>query len=665
MIHPQSYLQVIRRNKFEFLSLMATIILASTAIGVQRTLLAVYATELAENLDRFILLSAAITLSVYGMAKAIGNYLGGNLSDSKGRRLLLRIGLMTLVVGSLAILFATNLGMFLVANMIIGVGMGMFLASSTVMFADLVSSKYRARSISLMELSVYTGTSLGSILAGIFSRFGYLYSFAIAFVLVTVSIMIGFFVKETIGMGKKRRKKSVKKRMGKIGRLQTFWQGNLDGIIIDTPDLEDLFYTIREDPETETKGKLTLSQFVHPSILFTFSTGLISRISDTAVIIVLPLLIISRGFTTLQLGLITSMFTIMWAVGMFFSGLISDQVGRKIPVVIGLITEFCGLAMLLLPVLSGQLPIMLLGVMIAGFGRGTYYALPASIISDQVNQELRGKILGIYRFTLDFGYVIGSLLLVLLVEPVLAGSANTVTSVFEASLIVVIFLILVQAVLVTLMLKDPKPRFRQLDRVDKHMLQVQRSMSLLCQSVVEYASDNRHRSKLLMDQAKIVEQKADSTLEQIIQYTYAGSIHAVDAPEILGFSQKMDKALGHTLRGLRQLHLVNDTLPESLRIKMSKFAILLDFMMLEAVETINLLPVKISLAAEQSYHVNRLEEVLDDIHQLIWEDIVHLESNGLNSVLLAKSMESLEKGANTLEDAVQLIRLVAIKHNIV
>ena len=665
MLNGSSYTSLIKSDKRMFLSLIFTIVFASTALGVQRTILALYTDQLASGLDQFILLSGAIALSGYGLAKSIGNFLGGDLSQRIGRRLMARIGLFLLVIGSYAVLLADTLELFLLVNLVIGIGIGIFIASATVMFSDIVTSKRRARSMSIMELSVYGGTSFGSILAGITSAFGYLYSFAAAFVLVLLALIISILLKDSSKVAINMEHKTVEKRAKKIKRLEEHWRELTATSILDSEDIDDLYTKI------DVEGKYLLKeevfkrrQFFHPSFLITFSTGLMSRVSDTAIILLLPLYLIAHDFSPLELGIITSSFTIMWAVGMYITGKVSDEIGRKQPVVLGLIIELTGLSILLLPALNEQLPITLLAIVIAGLGRGTYYPLPASIISDQVSLTQRPMVLGVYRFILDFGYVIGSILLVLLIEPTLFGKSTNPKNVFDSTLVVLVFLLLIQAILTGIFLRDPKPRFRQLNRLDKHLLQVQRSMSLLNYAVIEYASDNKIKSRMLLDQAKLIEQKADRTLEQIIENTYAGAMYAVDGIELLEFAHKMDKALGHSLRAVRHLHQVRSQLTIQFLIRLSKFSILLDFMVLEAVEVIKLLPFNLSVAAQQSYQVNRLEEYLDSLHQLMWEDCLDITTHGLQSVLLVNSIESLEKAANTVEDAVQLIRLIAIKHHV-
>jgi len=342
----------------------------------------------------------------------------------------------------------------------------------------------------------------------------------------------------------------------------------------------------------------------------------------------------------------------------------ADQIGRKTPIVLGLITEFTGYALLFLPELSSEFPLVFLSILIAGIGRGIYYPIPSSIISDLVSPEKRGKILGIYRFILDFGYVIGSALLVIVIEPSLTQNRNPI-AIYESSMLLVMMLMIIQTLLVSLLLKDPRPNFRQLKLVGDHIDRVKEAIHKLSLAIFEYSTANTCEAQRMIDQAKSLEREADIILETLIEHTYSGAVEAVDAIEILNFSQKMDKALGHNLRSLRKLLMIKDQISHQVIHQLCKFAVILDILVQEAVETISLVPIRISLASQQSYRVDRAEIVLDQIHQSLFQDVMDYDQgeDTASTVLLIQTIESLEKTANTVEDAVQLIRLIAIKHN--
>ena len=80
---------------------------------------------------------------------------------------------------------------------------------------------------------------------------------------------------------------------------------------------------------------------------------------------------------------------------------------------------------------------------------------------------------------------------------------------------------------------------------------------------------------------------------------------------------------------------------------------------------ISLLQYDIGLAATQSYRVNRIEEVLDLIHQDLWQVLVEYhDKDVLSMILITLIIEAIEKSANIIEEATELVRIVATKHSI-
>ena len=146
--------------------------------------------------------------------------------------------------------------------------------------------------------------------------------------------------------------------------------------------------------------------------------------------------------------------------------------------------------------------------------------------------------------------------------------------------------------------------------------------------------------------------------------TYSGAWRATDAFELLQFSTKIDKSLGYSIRSVRKLFHVREELPLNFRIKLRYYGRLLDLLIETTEETFSLISVKFNLAVEQSYQVNFVEEFLDIIHKQLWEELLKNSENisPLSLMLLTSVIESLEKSANILEDAAEVIRLISFKH---
>ena len=94
-----------------FISL--SLIITSSALGVQRTALTAYTQELSSLFANYIIISAAISLASFGFSKAIGNIIGGKYADLIGRSKISRIGVGIVTIGSFTLILSNSLWVFI------------------------------------------------------------------------------------------------------------------------------------------------------------------------------------------------------------------------------------------------------------------------------------------------------------------------------------------------------------------------------------------------------------------------------------------------------------------------------------------------------------------------------------------------------------------------
>ncbi|MHA2249804.1 MAG: MFS transporter [Candidatus Kariarchaeaceae archaeon] len=666
-----SFFGILREKGILTTSIVSSLLFASSALGVQRTALSLYTKELSGSLQNYVIASAAISLAIFGASKAVGNFLGGRLADTKGRAFISRIGLVILGLGSFILALANNLAQFFIGNSIVGMGIGLLFASSAIALADIATPMHRAKGLSLMELSVYAGTSIGAIIAGnVAETWDFEATFIVALIIVMFSLVWGIGLRDTRSIISTEETSRFLTAKEKLAILNEQWiehhkdDSNSDILEVFTPFLN------KSDEVSPAVRRFSWRLFFRPSVLVTLSTGIVTRISDAAMILVYPLLIYLYYHSPVKLGIATSIFTIFWSIGIVIAGPFSDSVGRKIPLAFGLFLEALGMVIMFLLGLNEWFPIIIFGTMVAGLGRGIYFPIPPSAATDFVSPRHRGLTLGIYRFVLDFGYVIGALLLIVLIEPradgacIDSGIDDDCKTLLQPTMIIILIILVIQGLLVILFLKDPRPGFKQFPQVEEHLELIDKTIQNVSKGIYQYTESNTTNAEENLFIAKSFEREADNVLEFMTRATYSGMWRAADALEILQFSAKVDKAAGHTLRAFRKLLLVDHILPNNFMIKLRQYAVILEILMETTFETFKLIQVRLNLAVKQSYQVNFVEEFLDDIHRQLWQEIIHMtdEVSPLCLLLLSQAIDSLEKGANTLEDAAELIRLISFKH---
>ena len=99
----------------------------------------------------------------------------------------------------------------------------------------------------------------------------------------------------------------------------------------------------------------------------------------------------------------------MWAAGMIATGHLADRIGRKPPIVAGMLIQAAGLAVITAGI-SRALAAGLAGAFLLGAGTSLVYPTLLAAVSDAAHPAWRASALGVYRLWRDSGYAIGALI---------------------------------------------------------------------------------------------------------------------------------------------------------------------------------------------------------------------------------------------------------------
>jgi MFS family permease len=106
----------------------------------------------------------------------------------------------------------------------------------------------------------------------------------------------------------------------------------------------------------------------------------------------------------------------VWGVGQIWTGHWSDRVGRKRPIVAGMLLQAAALA--LLASSGGDVAIAAIAAIPLGAGTALVYPTLIASVSDSVVPVARAPTVGVYRFWRDMGYVVGGLAVGLLADAI-------------------------------------------------------------------------------------------------------------------------------------------------------------------------------------------------------------------------------------------------------
>src|SRR4029453_8875090 len=209
---------------------------------------------------------------VFGIVKAFTNYFAGTLANKIGRKNLLIIGWLFGIPVPFLLMFANNLNWIVAANVLLGINQGLTWSSTVVMKIDLVGEKQRGFAMGLNEFAGYIALALIAFLTGwIASEYGIRpYPFYVGIGLVFLGLIGSlFFIKDTQHHVAKETVRNTIPRLKNI-----FW-----------------------DTTWRDKNLGAVTQ-----------AGLINNLNDGMAWGIFPILLATKGFTIVEIGIVTAIY---------------------------------------------------------------------------------------------------------------------------------------------------------------------------------------------------------------------------------------------------------------------------------------------------------------------------------------------------------------------
>ncbi len=160
----------LRENLGQFSLLVLVNAFVGAMVGMERTILPAIAEQEFHLAARAAILSFIV---VFGVTKALSNYLAGRLSDRFGRKHLLVAGWLVAVPVPFLLMWAPSWTWVLVANAFLGVSQGLTWSTTVIMKIDLAGPRNRGLAMGLNEFAGYFAVALSALASGfIAARYG-------------------------------------------------------------------------------------------------------------------------------------------------------------------------------------------------------------------------------------------------------------------------------------------------------------------------------------------------------------------------------------------------------------------------------------------------------------------------------------------------------------
>jgi MFS family permease len=121
----------------------------------------------------------------------------------------------------------------------------------------------------------------------------------------------------------------------------------------------------------------------------------------------LPLFFAAAGLTLSQIGMLAALYPAVWGLAQLVTGALSDRLGRKWFIALGMWLQALGIAAIAASTGFGGFA---LGAVLLGLGTAMVYPTLLAAIGDDAHPSWRASAVGVYRLWRDLGYAVGGLL---------------------------------------------------------------------------------------------------------------------------------------------------------------------------------------------------------------------------------------------------------------
>lgn len=362
----------LRENLPQFTLLVVVNAFVGAMVGLERSILPAIAEQEFQLAARTAVLSFIV---VFGVTKAVTNYLAGRWSDRVGRKIVLVAGWLVAAPVPFLLMWAPTWGWVLVANVLLGVSQGLTWSTTVIMKIDLAGPERRGLAMGLNEFAGYLAVALSALATGyVAAQWGLRpepFYLGIAYVLVGLALS-AVLVRETHGHARHEARNHVARG--------------------DAPSQRQVFVrTSFSDRELSSVSQ----------------AGLVNNLNDGMAWGLFPLFFAGAGMSLQQIGWLAAIYPAVWGAGQLGTGALSDRVGRKWLIAWGMWVQAAGIALVVLS--SGFMGFAGGGVLL-GAGTAMVYPTLLAAIGDVAHPAWRASSVGVYRLWRDLGYAVGALL---------------------------------------------------------------------------------------------------------------------------------------------------------------------------------------------------------------------------------------------------------------
>jgi MFS family permease len=363
----------LKANLGQFALLVVVNAFVGGMVGMERSILPAIAEHDFHVAARAAILSFIV---VFGVTKALTNYLAGRLADRYGRKWILVSGWVVALPVPLLLMWAPSWGWIVVANALLGISQGLTWSTTVIMKIDLAGARNRGLAMGLNEFAGYVAVAALALTTGYLASTHALrpqpFYLGVALALAGL-VLSAILVRET--------------------RHHVHHEAKDSPALVGSPPTQ--------------RQVFALTSLLDRDLSSVTQAGLVNNLNDGMAWGLFPLLFAAAGMNLAEIGWLAAIYPGVWGIGQLFTGALSDGIGRKWLIVSGMWAQAVGIAV---TVLSRQFVGFAAGGVLLGAGTALVYPTLLAAIGDVAHPTWRASAVGVYRLWRDLGYAIGALL---------------------------------------------------------------------------------------------------------------------------------------------------------------------------------------------------------------------------------------------------------------
>lgn len=363
----------IRENAGQFSLLVLVNAFVGAMVGMERAILPPMAEQEFGLVAKTGILSFIV---VFGVTKALTNYLAGRLSDRFGRKHVLVAGWLVASPVPFLLMWAPSWDWVLAANALLGVSQGLTWSTTVIMKIDLAGPEKRGLAMGLNEFAGYFAVAASALATGWIAATAGLrpepFYLGVAFVAIGL-VLSAFAVRETR----------------------------------DHAGLESSLAGDAGEPAPSSRDVFVRTSFTDRNLSSVTQAGLVNNLNDGMAWGLFPLFFVAAKMSLDEIGVLAAIYPATWGLAQLVTGAWSDRIGRKWLIASGMWVQAAGIACV---ILASSFAEFAAGTALLGVGTAMVYPTLLAAIGDVARPSWRASSVGVYRLWRDLGYAIGAVL---------------------------------------------------------------------------------------------------------------------------------------------------------------------------------------------------------------------------------------------------------------